>query len=296
MSLNGVQIAAYADPAWMSAEPFSIPAGSPFHNGTNTLAVAVTSAGTASTGVQIVTIGGNANVPFGAPYVVWLDAAKGVTQSDGGVSVWADQSGHGNDATPFPTQPLPTYTPVSIGGLPTMHFDGDYVDAFGIADAPSLDWGTDDYAVVLVAKYTNATPDDSPATWGTLWDKNCGTGTFVGAAMWGIYPTGDPGGNQTTAMTARAENHQIAQVPITTDDGNPHVLAMRRTGTTLYVWADGVGSSGQVPLDDVSQTGCGVDIGGALQGDIAEIIAIHGTVSDATMSALEQSLRTKYGF
>jgi hypothetical protein len=300
VELNGTPVAtaSYAEPAWLAPQSFTIPAGSPFQSGSNTLTFTVDNSGDWATGLQVFSMTGSATAsagPVGAPYALWLDAAKGVTQSAGGVSAWADQSGQGNDATAIAGQPLPTVVPSAIGGLPAMQFSGG-ADGFQIADATSLQWGTDDYAVVEVAMYTNPPPGPDPSTWGTLYNKNCLGAPFVGPAMWGIYPQGDPGGNLSTAMTARVENHEIAQVSFATDDGNPHVLAMRRTGTTLDVWADGTDSPAQVPLIDVSQVSCGVGFGTALQGDVAEVIAIHGTVSDATMTALTAGLRAKYGF
>jgi hypothetical protein len=60
IKLNGTVVAAasYAAPGWLAAAPFTIPAGSPFVTGTNTLAFEVTNSGGGASGLQIVSISG----------------------------------------------------------------------------------------------------------------------------------------------------------------------------------------------------------------------------------------------
>ncbi len=66
MSLNGTQVASAPSPAWTSVQPFTIPAGSPFQNGTNTLTIAVNNSGNYATGLQILTIAGSATASSSA--------------------------------------------------------------------------------------------------------------------------------------------------------------------------------------------------------------------------------------
>jgi hypothetical protein len=65
MSLNGTEVASDPSPAWTSVQPLSIPAGSPFQAGTNTLTIAVDNSGDYATGVQILTIAGSATASAG---------------------------------------------------------------------------------------------------------------------------------------------------------------------------------------------------------------------------------------
>jgi len=66
MSLNGTEVASDPSPAWTSVQPFTIPAGSPFQVGTNTLTIAVNNSGNYATGVQILTIAGSATASSSA--------------------------------------------------------------------------------------------------------------------------------------------------------------------------------------------------------------------------------------
>ena len=59
--LNGSQVAVNSAPAWGAVASFTVPAGSPFVVGTNTLAVVVTNTTGGPTGAQIISVSGNVN-------------------------------------------------------------------------------------------------------------------------------------------------------------------------------------------------------------------------------------------
>ncbi|MGH7269948.1 MAG: hypothetical protein ACREJ3_05915, partial [Polyangiaceae bacterium] len=59
--LNGVTVATYAAPAWSTPVAFTIPAGSPFAAGANTLAFIVTNTGGGATGLQVLSISGTSS-------------------------------------------------------------------------------------------------------------------------------------------------------------------------------------------------------------------------------------------
>jgi hypothetical protein len=62
LMLNGMVVATatYAAPAWNAVGTFTVPAGSPFVTGANTLAFAATNSGGGATGLQVVSISGTA--------------------------------------------------------------------------------------------------------------------------------------------------------------------------------------------------------------------------------------------
>jgi hypothetical protein len=58
IKLNGTVVASYAAPGWLAVAAFTIPTGSPFVAGTNTLAFVVTNSGGGASGLQVVSISG----------------------------------------------------------------------------------------------------------------------------------------------------------------------------------------------------------------------------------------------
>ncbi len=73
--------------------------------------------------------------------VMWLDAEQGIT-TDTGVSVWADQSGSGNDATQTTGTEQPTQVAGVLNGKPVIRFDGtdDWMSFPEISDIRSVFW------------------------------------------------------------------------------------------------------------------------------------------------------------
>ncbi len=59
LNLNGAQVATNPTPAWLAASTFTIPAGSPFQLGTNTLSFVVTNGTGGPTGLQVLSISGS---------------------------------------------------------------------------------------------------------------------------------------------------------------------------------------------------------------------------------------------
>src|SRR5260221_719793 len=54
--------------------------------------------------------------------VMWLDAAKGITQNNTFVSAWADQTANANNATQATGSPQPPLTMKGINRPPPLHF------------------------------------------------------------------------------------------------------------------------------------------------------------------------------
>lgn len=233
--------------------------------------------------------------------VLWLDAAKGVTQTNNNVSTWADQTSHKNDASGGGGNQLhqPTVVANVINGLPVIRFtppqnfnQHQYLTIADNADK-SLQWSTGDFAVELVGSYTN------PAT---------GNGAsypaffFKGANQTSVQLVGNTfGGNATASMRGIINNVTATSTSTTNNDGKPHRFGIRRTGTTLEVWVDGAKDSATNASGDITLANVQVEIGARgglnqyLQGDIAEALAVQGTVSDNDLTAIDTYLKTKYG-
>ncbi len=235
--------------------------------------------------------------------VLWLDAAKGVTQNNNNVSAWADQTSHKNDASGGQGNQShqPTVVAKGINGLPVIRFtppqNYQQHQYLTIADNndKSLQWGTGDFAVALVGSYTN------PAT-----GQGAGSTYFYFRATYNSQTTlglfgNTTGGGAVAAVGGTVGNVTVTSASTTNNDGKPHRWAIRRNGTALEVWVDGAKDTSNNAAADVTLANAIVFIGsrgfqgGYLQGDIAEELAVKGTLSDNDMTAIDTYLKTKYG-
>jgi hypothetical protein len=225
--------------------------------------------------------------------VVWLDAADA---PQGYVQAWRDRSPAGNDAR----QPEPAYRPVradgAIGGFPAVRFDGRRT-LLEIADAPSLEWAFDDYAVLVVARFSVSLG----TTYQMLFQKVTTTAPWDGPSLYvnGAKPS------QGTTATAQMSQYAFATTAHDRLDDAPHVFVSRRVGPNLEVRVDGTPEGATVlatPID-VSAPRRPVQIGQngdhrpgfqALEGDVAEVVAVRGVLPDDQLRAVECYLTVKY--
>lgn len=233
---------------------------------------------------------------LGTRLSLWLDADVGVTVNAQGVAGWADQSAQpahvANNATG--TAPFVTYVPATPVAHAVLHF----VNAgstLGIFDTPSLDWYNRDFAVAFVG---------GSATGGNFVGRAASGActSFIGLSIamdpmgtfsFRIFPTSGVAHGVVTATSYM--------------DGLLHVVVARRTGAIMELRVDGKSVSATVaPIDDESMgtnpttlgmpTGNGAcsSIAGFL-GDLAEVVAVNGTLSDQELTALEGHLQAKTG-
>jgi hypothetical protein len=86
-------------------------------------------------------------------------------------------------------------------------------------------------------------------------------------------------------------------------DGTARAYAMQRTGATLDLRVNGASLGTSISgQNDVSSPGAIVQIGSGfngqilrLDGDVAEVLAVKGTLAAGDRTGLEGYLRTKYG-
>jgi hypothetical protein len=234
---------------------------------------------------------------LGDRLVVWLEADAGVVLSNSGIQTWADQSGLRNDAIPGGTK-RPTLVMNAIHDKPAVAFDGPASDQFlTIVDASALRWGTGDFAVVAVASWTNAPSTNEYLGYGVIWSKTESPDPFRGLALFGndgIAGTGAVRAQLTIDMA-------VSTTAISYNDGRFHRVGARRTNGTLEVRADGTSATVANIATDIDSIGYRVMIGGRygdlqmLAGQIAEIIAINGTLTDPELVQIETYLAEKYG-
>ncbi len=271
----------------------------------------------ADTGPDVVTFNpGNVN-----GLVLWLDAAKNVmtknVNNQTRITLWGDETAHKNDAAGSIQQQTfgqnPTSLMSTINSLPVVHFEagnqggGNILTILDNSDL-SLQWGTGDFYVAVVARFNNNTQDGAGRGVGTFFSKWFANGNNV---FTGIDMTGNIYGNNYGAMAGMyfaTENSNTNYVATTTayNDLKPHQFAFQRIGAKLDMRVDGASiqtsTSAGLSVDAKNtQVRIGADLFGGqgmfgrLNGDIAEMLAVKGALSSNDQSDLEGYLKTKYG-
>jgi len=262
---------------------------------------------------------------------LWLDAAKGITlHGSNYVRFWADQSGNHNDGISGEPHPVeePTLIASSINSLPALHFDpGTYTGDGGVGpncdgencgagnniminDSPSLQWGTDDFLVEVVGRYSNSDPESPEYTYaGTFFFRSATNGPWLRG---NAFPTSPSTG--LSALLSSKEGHDLNELVTAKtgyNDGKARLMAMQRVGSVLSIRVNGQMTDTKTfssvldvtgPLVDGGDAGDGilVTIGAAysdvsrLDGDIAEVIAVRGTISATDLGGIEGYLMSKY--
>ncbi len=264
---------------------------------------------------------------------LWLNGHVGLGLSDGGVGpsdagdagtsdagpalVWLDQSGHGNNATGYGS---PSINPTAVDGQPAVHFNGT-TDYLLLQDSASLQWDSADFVLAIV--FQNAKPTDAGVPYGTLYSKQIAdVSPFDGVGLFANTPS------RTSALLAQLNSNAASEVTTGSTGYNsdaPFVVVLHRAFVTpdagivadagdagdasapamaslglLINGADAGSSTGTGYAGNVSATGYVARIGGTqagqdLEGDIAEVIGVQGSVSDADLASLQEYLRSKYG-
>ena len=249
---------------------------------------------------------------LGTNLVLWLEGDKGVTQTTNVVSTWADQTNYHNDANGGSGQGAhqPTYDATAINNLPAVEFaipqqfqtPSQYLT---IPDSASLQLGAGDFAIFMVAEYTNSIQAQGGSQ-GAFYYKVAGTNTPTGPELLGNSGSGTNNSLESRVRARLTATDNVNSAATGFNDGKYHRIGMRRNGAALEVWADGVVTSFTPDAGapgDVSATGSDVSIGAAvggnfpqfrLAGGIAEVIVVKGTISDGDVSGLDGYFKSKY--
>jgi hypothetical protein len=230
--------------------------------------------------------------------VLWLDANQSVVTSQSKVSTWMDRSNRNNNAGQSVAALQPSLVTGVVNGLPVIRFAN---TALQVTDSATLQWGTDDFALLVVAGYKNATT--SGLGYGMFVAKQETPYPYAGPALWGNYTA--PSLNTVIGLQADSSGTRYAISTAAKNDGVIRLYTGRRVGTSLEVRVNGTAQGTATATSvNVSAPGRPLFIGGvpgtttvsqALDGDIAEIVAVHGALSDAELTQLETYLKAKYG-
>lgn len=234
---------------------------------------------------------------------LWLDSAVGVTY-DGAAKAtsWLDQSGNGNNAGLPASCGGPSRAVSSLNGRDTLAFDGTEAGGtcLAIPDNATLQFGTGDFAVFVVARYSNVPGILEAKPTATFWSKR-----EQASPLGGVWLAGN------TLSEAKLQlwqqnitGNQAISAKATLNDAKYHRFGGTRRARAFEVWVDGAidGTTALPAADDVSRVGRPVFLGGApelpkgwLSGNVAEMVAIKGTVSAASVAQLDAYFKAKYG-
>jgi hypothetical protein len=213
--------------------------------------------------------------------VLWLDDTAGVVQSSttpGVVTGWLDQSGRVNNAAPTNTQAGTDFTldQAVLNGYDAIVCPGNGT-WLNIPDGPTVQFGTGDFGLVSVAKYGT-----DQYIWAKIDPSGGGAGLDFG------YQGGDfvlvPGYTNRIALTNNAP-------------ASFHIVAGR--GAALRLVADAQTTTGPVNTADLTYAGPGVHVcqqvgTGTYNTELAELIAVKGTLSDADLARTTAYLKSKF--
>lgn len=207
--------------------------------------------------------------------VLWLNDSSGIVINPsypGIVEHWLDSSGNGNLATNdvgAQGNGGSALDPSVINGHDAIFCTGADTGAFlAIQAAPSLDWGTGDFGIVIVAKLEQTTTIFSSSEVQISSDGS--THVMLNA-----------GGQSVTVTNPNPAAFQI--------------IAAR--GATLRLEVGGATASGTATTVDSGSSNvslCSTSTS-SIPGEIAEVIAVKGTLSDEDLATTQAYLSTKFG-
>jgi hypothetical protein len=244
---------------------------------------------------------------LGGRLALWLDASLGVTLAGSKVSGWSDQSGQGNHAAQVTDARRPTVEPNAISGRPGIKFNPLDTDNqfLTVADASSLQFGTGEFTILIVAKASKNDEDYS-----NFLNKQEAFAPYPGPSLWLNLPNEPPSDpahdGKLMFQVAFNATGEAATIGHGFDSGAPFILTGRRIGlNTIRVRVNGVEADGTLGADnpsrDVSAPGRPLTIGANgnmdaqnVRASIGEIIAIKGSVSASDLAGLESYLEAKY--
>lgn len=274
------------------------------------------SAGTQTGGSDTGGAGGQATAlpPSSFPQLVlWLEATNETctVDEDQTVSHWVDLSSASNDASTRDGFLQPEYVEAVANGHDALRFEPvavankpDDPTALEVSDSASLDFGTGDFAYLLVMRWSNSTlPTPGYLGSGAIIAKQSIKPGFPGVLLLANYPAFFADVPASTRLAVQLELGGAFVVSRTDgfagDDFRLYVA--RRVGTEFSLRVNGEHENGSriSPDLDLGATDAPLLLGGnsgmPLRGDIAELVALRGSTSDVDFAALEAGLMDKYG-
>lgn len=232
--------------------------------------------------------------------VLWLDASRGTFESNGRVTVWADQSSNMNDAHAVMNLPSPKLDSNGANGKPCLHFEAMTGDpAKGtlliVDDKPSIQLGTQSFYVTMVTRWNNDFMQPAPFSKGTLLYKKTlnGNGLVLDANN---FASGTPTGG----VTVLVGNSIFGSSASSLNDDKFRSITLVRDNNTVTLFVNGKMEGNVGGTMDVGGVNMPLMIGATgdaaaqdrLNGDIAEIMVFVNKLPP--MLLIESYLKNKY--
>lgn len=238
---------------------------------------------------------------LGASLVTWLDASRSVAvDASNLVSSWGDVSGSGNTATATGTA-RPTRMAATLNGHDVITFNGTST-FLTIASSASTSWGTGDYSVFVVARYSNTLGAGASGT-AAFWSK-----TDIGLPRHGLQFIGNSLGVAALDTCVSRVAGNVLDGTKTVNDNAWRVYATRRVVDTLVLRVNGIvdatTTSASIAAENIDQPGQPAYIGGTnvsgtltqlMIGDMAELLAVKGALPNDKVAKIEAFLKARYG-
>jgi parallel beta-helix repeat protein len=222
---------------------------------------------------------------------LWLKADAGITEAAGRVSLWADQSGAGANASQPTAANQPLLIANAINGLPALAFDG--IDEF-LTFAMDIN-NLSGMSVFLVSASTSSTQDGSwhGATHSPLFWNETAYWSTVNMSPYQRVVKFRFGTGQANNMPSYTRPASIGS--------NFSVNSFVKNGATEYLYIDGASvltATGKLsPIRNVRTTGNlgrGHDNNTYFAGRIAEVLVYTRALSDGERQTVEQYLMQRY--
>lgn len=238
---------------------------------------------------------------------MWLESDKGVFKDTNGtlatpgyfagdpVAVWQDQSGNGHDAAQLNAQYQPEYN--EVGGsyvsngqqtpnYPVVDFSNSGPNGTQTSQSLQSAFSLDQPATVILVASSRLDYDH--------------TSTFLSGLTADTTPTFDMTYNSTSTPSLSYSLHDStsSMTGVTATDYIPHIFTLLINGGSSAVYGDGQkiasGSLSSVSLGGITLGRSDNSQTEFLWGDVWEVMAYHGILSDTDRTNVETYLRNKY--
>jgi hypothetical protein len=220
--------------------------------------------------------------------VLWLKADAGITQSGGLITLWADQSGNGSDASSS-AGARPTFNASSINGLPGVTFgpagvfmNNVVTNPVGVLAARHL---------IVVCKMTTGTSTGAPFCFRrNTTDAALGWQTIAGSNY--IYSDGVNAGSNTTVPVGPSAATPYA-LEWSFDGVSGHNYTFAHNGTSETTTASG-GATSESGTDGY-YVGTTPPTVASFQGDVCEVLIYDHVLSGPDLAAVRGYILSRYG-